>query len=477
MRKFDVVQTWIDNVAYSHSKSKNTEYKYKHYLKAFCEYVGKTPEQILEEYENTTDRRFRRKYAQCLKALISQQIKEGYAPTSIRSMVGSIKSFFKYSDLPLGHVPMGRKTILYHNRDITKEEIGIILETSDPRDRAFFCMMGQTGLRPDTLCSLRLKHIEPEFSKGIIPCKVDVPQDIAKGEYRSYFTFMGEESVKHLKAYLATRSGVGSEDYLFTSHGVDKRANPKSMSRIFARTIQKLKQKGLMEFEEGPEGKPSEVRLYNLRKFFRKYANQAGFEFVQFWMGHIVKEGQDEHYRPQDVEFHRQLYAEKAMPFLRLETATPSETEQTIMDLRSKLEQRNHVIAGLSKEIEQLWRNFEGFGPIFKVLARPEVIDTIIDSFKDPEIQEKMIRELKNPQRHEAIKEALNRIRKHTPKAKKVFSNPEIREKVVNMYKEYGEEIKQVLKERPITEVVAGEPIYPDQLEVIRKKRKSEEKT
>ena len=377
MKKFDVVQSWINNVAYSHSKSKNTEYKYKHYLKAFCEYIDKTPDQILEEYENTSDRQFRRKYAQYLRALISQQIKEGYAPTSIRSMVGSIKSFFRYSDLPLGHVPMGRETIIYHNRDISKEEVVNILEISRPRDKAFFCMMAQSGLRPDTLCSLRKKHIEPEFSKGIIPCKVEVPQDIAKGEYRSYFTFMGEESVKYLKAYLATRSGIDPEDYLFASHGTDKRANPKSFSRIFARAIQKLKEKGIMEFERGPEGKPSEVRLYNLRKFFRKYANQAGFENVQFWMGHIVKEGQEEHYRPKDVEYYRQLYAEKAMPFLRLETATPSETDkimsmqdQKIKSLEKQVTERDKQLADLRREVAELRR-------IVKVLDDPVLIEKL----------------------------------------------------------------------------------------------------
>ena len=344
MKKFDVVQAWIDNVAYSHSKSEHTEFEYKYWLEKFCNFIDATPQQILEEYEATNDRQFRRKYAQYVRAFISKQVRSGYAPGSVRIMVSVIKSFFKYNDLLLGHVPVARNTVIFHNRDITKEEVQSILEGARARDKTFFCMMAQTGLRPDTLCNLRLKHIEPEFSKGIIPCKIDVPKEIAKGEYHSYFTFMGEESVKYLKAYLNKRPGIGPENYLFVSHGTDKRCNPKSMSRIFVRAIQKLKEKGIMDFKQTAKGKPRTVRLYNLRKFFRKYANQAGFEFVQFWMGHTVKEGVDEHYRPKDVEFHRQLYAEKAMPFLRLETATPSETEQTIMELRKQVEELNEKL-------------------------------------------------------------------------------------------------------------------------------------
>jgi len=334
--KFNVVQNWIDNVAYSHSKSKGTEYNYRHYLNVFCDFIEKTPELILEEYERMTDREFRRKYARYIRALIGELSSQEYAICTIRMIVTCIKSFFKYNDLPLGHIPIARTRITFHNRDITKEEIVKILEISRPRDKAFFCMMAQTGLRPDTLSRLRLKHIQPDFEKGIIPCKIDVPQDIAKGKYKSYLTFMGKESVKHLQRYLNTRQ-IAPEHYLFTSHGTEKQLDSKSMSHIFRRAIITLRQKGIMNFEQKQKGKPSNVRLYNLRKYFRKMATPAGFEFVQFWMGHMVNEGQDEHYRPKDVEFHRRLYKEKVMPFLRLETSTPTETEQTIVELRNQI--------------------------------------------------------------------------------------------------------------------------------------------
>jgi len=235
-----------------------------------------------------------------------------------------------------------------------------ILNASHPRDRAFFCIMAQTGLRPETLCNLKLKHIQPDFDKGIIPCKIDVPEEIAKGEYRSYFTFMGEESIKYLKAYLSTIPSISPEDYLFMAHGSEKQLDRASVSHIFRRTVNKMKKKGLMDFER-KKSKPATIRLYNLRKFFRKYANQAGFEFVEFWMGHVVNEGQDEHYRPLDVEFHRELYKEKAMPFLRLETATPTEHDeiiaeqaQKIKDLERQIEQRNSEFQRLSEKVRYL---------------------------------------------------------------------------------------------------------------------------
>ena len=354
MEKFDVVQAWLDSVAYSHSKSEATSGWYKRKLMIFSDFINKTPQQIVDDYESMRDRDFRRKYAQYVRALISKLLREGYASGSIRNQVTAIKSFFKYNDLPLGHIPMAKPKVAFHNRDITKLEIVNLLQVSKPREKAFFCMMAQTGLRPITLCNLKLKHIEPDFSEGVIPCKVDVPEEIAKGEYHSYFTFMGKESIKHLEAYLVTRPNVGLEDYLFTAYGTDNKANPKSFSNLFARSIEALKEKGIMNFEQKKEGRPRTVRLYNLRKFFRKYANQAGFEFVQFWMGHIVKAGVDDHYRPKDVEFHRELYAEKAMPHLRIEMPTPTETEQTIEELREQLKERDERIQKQEKRLQSL---------------------------------------------------------------------------------------------------------------------------
>jgi len=386
MAKFDVVQAWIDNVAYSHSRSENTEREYKHNLNRFCEFISKTPEQILQEYEGMTDREFRRKYARYVRALISHLMNQGYSPSTVVNSATTVKSFFKYNDLPLGHIPIGKRRVIFHNRDITKNEIEEILKASRPRDRAFFCVMAQSGLRPLTLCSLKLKHIESEFSEGKIPCKIEVPEEIAKGEFGSYFTFMGEESVKHLKAYFVSkRPGIGPEDYLFTSHGSAKQLSTKSISGIFVRILENLKESGKIDFEQKKHGKPRNVRLYNMRKFFRMQAGHAGIEYVNFWMGHKTDykaphiPASDVHYfSREDVEAQRKLYKEKAMPYLRLETATPSETEKTISRYEQQIEELTKNLDKAQARIEEL----EEFKKHFEWLADPEKAKMVKDGLR-----------------------------------------------------------------------------------------------
>jgi len=106
-------------------------------------------------------------------------------------MIGAIQSFFKYNRIDLGFIPTAKGHVQYHNRDIKRAEIKDILNTSLVRDRAFYAVMAQSGLRPDTICKLQRKHIEYDrLLRGESPVKIDVPAEITKGKYRPYFTFI-----------------------------------------------------------------------------------------------------------------------------------------------------------------------------------------------------------------------------------------------------------------------------------------------
>jgi len=339
MRDLDPVKCWIDNIGYSHSNSERTAKSYRIGLQLFCNFIETTPREILADYEASNDRTFKRKYAGFLRAWVSELRDKGWTPKTIKMRLATIQSFFKYNGLPLGHIPSGRATTTYFNRDISHDEINHVLSICKPREKAFFCMIAQSGLRPYTLCQLQVKDVEGILEDETpIPCLVEVPCDKAKGKYSAYFTFLAEESVAYLKNYLKTRVGLTPESLLFSQYGKEKRLERRNLSNVFHKHLNQLKKRGLITFEQKAHRKPSEIRLYNLRKFFRKFAAQAGLDFVAYWMGHTSMLGVDLAYFSQDPEHHRKIYAEKAMPHLRLETATPRETEQTIKEMRKEIE-------------------------------------------------------------------------------------------------------------------------------------------
>lgn len=339
MSQIDAVKAWIDNVAYSHSQSKLTGKAYRHKLEEFCSFAGTTPETIMQEYEQSKDdRNFKRKYGLLLKAWISNMAQGTDADNTKAGRISAVKSFFKYSDLPLSFVPTAKADVLYHNRDVTKEEILAILNAADVRERAFFAFMVQSGLRPDTIVKLQIEDLEP-LDK--IPCKVDVSKQKTKGKYGAYFSFLGEDAVRYLKAYLDTRPNLKPADYVFAGiRGTKEAEKPyhRSLpSRIFQEIARTLREGGKLEYKTVKKGKPSELRLYTLRKYFRKMASQAGDDFCNFWMSHQFKVKVDRAYFSKDPEFHRKIYLEKALPYLRLESALPTENEKEISELRKEI--------------------------------------------------------------------------------------------------------------------------------------------
>jgi len=341
--EYDPIQSWVDNVAFSHSKNQSTPLRYKKTLRKFLSYIGKSVEEVFKEYDSMEERAFKRQYSQYLKAWISKMSQRDLTSGSINAYVSVIKSFFKYTDLPLAFVPTGRTQVVFHNRDIQREEVQSILAASRPRERAFYTMMAQSGLRPDTLVKLKLKNIEPDFSANRVPCLIRVGENETKGKYGAYWSFMGQESIDALKAYFSTeRTNISNEDYIFEmerrrrkrTNAIDRDA--KTFSVLFGLTVRQLKANKVLNFEERAK-KPSELRLYTLRKYFRRNAGKAGADFVNFWMGHQSKNGVDQHYISVDPEFHRIQYSKYALPELTLRIQTLTPTEQTIEQLQKQV--------------------------------------------------------------------------------------------------------------------------------------------
>ena len=436
MAKFDVVTTWLNTVSFSHSGSKATALRYRDSLKKFTDYIGKTPQQIYDEYQrpNTIDKKFKIFYAQYLKGLIGDMQERGYSPSSIGTTVNIVKSFFKYSDLPLGFVPSGSGRIEFHNKDINRSEILQVMKIASPRERAFFCLMAQSGLRPSTIVTLKIKDVENILDENpSVPSLIRVKKENTKGKFSEYFTFVGKDSISNLKDYFKTRAKLSPEDYLFTMMGKeDNPLNAGVESHLFERLAKKLRARGVIDFKTSTKELPlkietkngsherkfltrSEFRLYNLRKFFRKYAGLAGLDFVNFWMGHLSACGVDLHYFSKEVEHHRQVYKEKAMPHLRLDSRTPSETERSIEELKTQLSLVTDKLLEKDKEIAELKEQFLPIAELFEKLTNDHGIVDLVVRKRTPEELETELQILDEQVRDFEVEEA-----KKKSKAKKL---------------------------------------------------------
>ena len=234
----------------------------------------------------------------------------------------------------------------YHNRDITKEEIRKILEHASLRDKCFFLMMVESGLRPATLLQLKYKHIKEDYEAGRIPMKINLPSSILKDRVGDRFTFIGEDGYKVLKEYLSLRKHIDDEDLIFQPERKDKDRNEvlstAAMSKKFGELVLKL---GLDK--PTVKGKPKHLRLYCLRKYFFNNM-KCDSTFRNFWFGH---RSVDDHYISRlDIERHREEYS-KGYPHLRI--YQPTESEE-IRNLKEELEMWKKAYLEQKKKTEEL---------------------------------------------------------------------------------------------------------------------------
>jgi len=282
-------------------------------------------------------------------------LKARQSPLAVNRLMSTVMSYLHSYEIPIKPLRLKHPYVAYHNRDITKEEIRLILDHSDVRNRATYLMFYESGIRPETLVHLTWRHIKDEFLGHKVPMKINLTSDILKCRVAERWTFIGQDGFEALKRYLATRMPLKEEDYVFVT---EKPAGRRLKSSAFSQAFNKLvKRLGLAE-PRGPDGrKPKELRLYCLRKAFDKLMKAAVPDsYVEFWMGHT---GTATHYVSSDPEHHRQLYAkgyESLRVYKQVDAEVIAKLTQENIELKQRLDRLETALAELADLKAQIKR-------------------------------------------------------------------------------------------------------------------------
>ena len=338
-------EKWVNLVCESgHSKE-----RYLLHIKQFEEWarrshgleVKETPAKWREiKYESAVEKeRFIDGLQDVLKDYFTFIKGAGYTPLSVNQMVSTVVSYLHAYEIPVKPIRIRHSYVQYHNRDITKEELYEILNHSDVRDKAAFLVLYESGMRPNTLVNLRWRHVKDEFLAHKIPMKIELTSDILKCRVSERWTFIGEEGFEALKRYVPTRGHLREDDYVFLSEKpAGQQLTRNALSQRFGRIVD------LLEIAKPPgKGKPKPVRLYCLRKAFRKFmASSIDNRYVEYWMGHTNTET---HYLSSDVEHHRGLYA-KGYENLRLQKPQVNQAVMRIANENKELKEKMLQVEG-----------------------------------------------------------------------------------------------------------------------------------
>lgn len=349
IEEFRSVQKWLNRK----TDTEPSRRQYRRAFKYFLDFSGVDPDKLISKWR---DVRFHPEAKERFVVEINDILEDylDYLLARKSLVVGTrhrywmtVRSFMKTFKIPVEvEEPIWRLRTVYHNRAITKEEIRRILGASRLREKAFYILMAETGLRPDTLVKLQYKHIKEDFQSEKIPMKIDLPAELLKDRVGDRFAFIGEDGYKILKEYLGTLGELKDDDYLFQPERrkilKGKPLPPHTFTNYFRTLALKL---GITE--KGERGKPFPIRLYCLRKYFRN--NFRGDATIrEFFMGHSLEV--DEHYLDRNIEKFRKEY-ERAYPDLRI---FEPQTDEAVEALKEKLREQNGKIAQLTEQLESL---------------------------------------------------------------------------------------------------------------------------
>jgi len=351
----DSIRMWLKKC----SHSPLTQKSYLSTIKKYFNFIDKTPDQIVQEWQKVKynweeAQRFLDQHSENIEKFYCLAL-DNYKPKSKENFLASIVSFYKHNKIPISVDCKERTYVVYHNRPIQKEDIRRILEHASLRDRTFFLLMLESGLRPNTIVQLRYRNIKRDFEANKVPMMIEVEPEISKWKDEKRFTFIGEDGFRALKEYLAPRMPLRDDDFLFEAvHKHQQKGEhptPSLFSVQFARIVRKLNLAEKIR-EDSPRRK---LNLYTLRKYFRNNMKVSEPAYREFWMGHTL--GVDSHYfecsiqDPKTIEKHRQEYM-KGYESLRV--YEPTRIQLTPTELKEILRQYLKTPEGQQFLIEEL---------------------------------------------------------------------------------------------------------------------------
>jgi site-specific recombinase XerD len=415
------IKSWLSGI----DAKPTTRKSYINSMRGYTEFLGKTPEQLLEEAEDDIKNGLFMRKRRIFNELISFREhleNSGLAPMSIKAKVNAVRSFFEHNYIQLPNLPVSRKGVatLPENWAIpTKEDIRETLLVTDPLEKALILTGTSSGLSINEISNLEIRKFLDGYDKETGITQLNLLRE--KVGYQ-FHTFLTPEASKAIWDYLAYRErspkkkdtakvnavlkqriakdSTGKETgYLFIRRIIDPEyliTKDEELRKLSTEAILKL-YSDLAEKanKASPKGKRNIIRSHNMRKFFNStlLANGADIFTTDYMLGHKLSGTQDAYFRADPAKLkekykqfipyltiQKELSVDDSPEFQRLKT----ENQNFATSLAKATVEKDEII-NLRNELEELKKKKEDASGISK--------EFLLSALKDPAIQEL----LKNP--------------------------------------------------------------------------------
>ena len=339
--------------------SSNTQEVYTYAMKDYCNFLEKTPSELLEEAEfeqETVKKRRNRQiegYLSGFKAYLAQNDK---SPNTLRIKLKAVLSFYRNYDITVpditfkkGEAGLGKN----RGRLPTKDEISLMMSSCDPKGRTMISIMAMTGMSQAEVRHLTFKHILDAVGKNNIKELIESKHEICENVHSitlvrkkvgyEYMTFIPPETMEELINYITTRKNhpkkekqpQNANDRIFVNR-FGGRLSGKAVSAYMRRVGLRLG----FESEFGSYGfwRPHGMRKYFISTIINKIGDNV---LAHFCAGHKVDSITGAYWYPNEEDL-KQRYL-KALPYLSIRGVKIKEVDaegKEIAEKHNKIQQR-----------------------------------------------------------------------------------------------------------------------------------------
>lgn len=250
------------------------------------------------------------------------------SPATIHSYLAAIKRFYDMNDIVLNWKKIkayqGEFYRVVDDEAYTHEQIKLLVDNANMRDKAIILLMASTGMRVGAIPKLTLKDLIPNDSYGIYKIRV------YKKAHEQYYSFCTPESRKAVDMYLDYRKRCGErftpETPLFRKHFDTLTVSyprPLTLDAVSMIIFSLLNKTGVRPMKPQTEGKSIERTSLPMTHGYRKFCItnmiRAKVEFGarESLVGHKTSRGLDASYDRRNEGEILQEYV-KAIDFLTI---------------------------------------------------------------------------------------------------------------------------------------------------------------
>lgn len=288
----------------------------------FCRWVGREPDELIQECKSdggVPNLIILAQHSKLLDDFVGSLKYDDLAPATIADYVKGVKALYRANCLKLELPYRLRRNVRYEDRAPTPDELSRLLDFADLRGRVIISCLALGGFREGTLVRLKYRHVKDDLERGVVPIHVHVEAEITKGKYHGYDTFLGKEAADYLREYFEMRrrgsvrtrknrgippEQIDDESPLIRGKHL-REPKPIRPTQIYETVHSLYFEAGLIS---SSRRRRYALRANSIRKFFRTQLAALGVDrdYIEYMMGHTISTYHD--IKMKGIEFLRNVY-------------------------------------------------------------------------------------------------------------------------------------------------------------------------